>query len=90
MKLFCEEKLKELGDARIPVAVGLGVQERLAATVRSDPGFDFSNRCSGTPEIRLVDDDEVGDIQHRDFLQLDPAAVVGRHNEDGALSHLMR
>ena len=63
------------------------VNELLIAPVLFQTLFDFGVRGAGALEIALVHDHDVGQIEHDDLLQLQPAAVIGIHHQHGKIDN---
>ena len=55
------------------------VNQLLITPVLFQPLFDFRMRSPGALEVALVYHYDVGKIEHDDFLQLQPAAVIRIH-----------
>ena len=61
------------------------IDEPLIAPILFQALFDFRVRRAGALKIAFVDHHDVGKIEHHDFLQLQPAAVIGIHNQDSRI-----
>lgn len=48
----------------------------------ADPVADLCVRSFRARDVGLVDDNDVGEVEHRDLLQLKPGAVLRAHNEN--------
>ena len=57
------------------------IDEALLASILLEPLLDFGVRRLRALQIALVYDDDVGQIEHDDFLQLQPAAVIRIHHQ---------
>ena len=80
-KLTAHEFVQRIHPGVIVPGGGRGEQP-LAAFVGREAALDFGVGGARSLEITLVDDDEIGHIEHGDLLQLQTAAVVGVHDED--------
>jgi len=60
-----------------------GVNELLPATVLFQTLFDFAVGGASALKIALVHYHDIGQIEHDDFLQLQPAAIIGIHYQHG-------
>ena len=65
------------------------VDELLVTTVLFETLFDFRVRRAGALKIALVHHHDVGQIKHRDLLQLEPAAIVRIHHQHGLINNPM-
>jgi hypothetical protein len=63
------------------------INELLIASVLFETFFDFGVGGAGALEIALVHDHNVGEIEHDDLLQLQPAAIIGIHYEHGKIDN---
>ena len=62
-----------------------GIEEPLRAPILLESLLDFSVGSPCPLKIALVHDDNVGQVEHDDFLQLQTAAVIGIHHQDGLI-----
>ena len=60
----------------------------LPALVLRKAIFDFGQRRLRAIEIGLVHDNDVGHIEHHDFLQLQTRAVIRIHHQHGLIDQL--
>jgi len=58
-----------------------GVNELLVPSVLLETLFNLRMRCASALEIALVHHDDVGEVEHHDLLQLQPAAVIRIHHQ---------
>ena len=63
------------------------IDEVLASLVLLETLLDFSVRGACALEIALVHDYDVGQIEHNDLLQLQPAAVIRIHHQHGRIDN---
>ena len=59
------------------------VDQLLVAAVLFQALFDLGMRRAGALEIAFVHHHNVGEIEHNDLLQLQPASVIRVHHENG-------
>ena len=64
-----------------------GVDEPLRAPILFQTLFDLRVRGAGALEIALVHHHDVGEIEHDDLLQLQPAAIIGIHYKNGQIDN---
>src|SRR5207249_9122744 len=62
---------------------GNRVDQLLMAAILPEPLLDFSMRRSSALEIALVHHHHVSQIEHHDFLQLQPATIIRVHHQNG-------
>ena len=69
--------------------VRLGTEQTLSLSIRANPGLNFGEGSSSASQIRLIHDDDIRSVDHRDFLELQSTSVVRRHDQDSLVDQLL-
>ena len=64
-----------------------GIDQALITPVLFQALLDFGMRGPSALKIAFVDHHGIGKIEHHDFLQLQPASVIGVHHQDGRVDN---
>ncbi len=62
-----------------------GIEQPLITAVLVQALFDFGMRSTGALKIAFVHHYDIGKVEHHDFLQLQPAAVIRVHYQHGLI-----